>query len=63
MSNFKYCPIACHFCGETNTRKIEKIQKGPSDLFMKIIVVHINKSRLPTRSDALEQWQLKFTKF
>ena len=24
MSNFKYCPIACHFCGETNTRKIEK---------------------------------------
>ena len=26
MSNFNYCPIVWHFCGETNTRKIEKIQ-------------------------------------
>jgi predicted nuclease of predicted toxin-antitoxin system len=27
MSNFNYCLIAWHFCGETNTRKIEKIQE------------------------------------
>ena len=27
MSNFNYCPIVWHFCGETNTRKIEKIQE------------------------------------
>jgi hypothetical protein len=25
MSNFNYCPIVWHFCGEINTRKIEKI--------------------------------------
>ena len=27
MSNFNYCPLAWHFCGETNTKKIEKIQE------------------------------------
>ena len=27
MSNFNYCPIVWHRCGETNTRKIEKIQE------------------------------------
>ena len=42
MSNFNYCPIVWHFCGETNTKKfLKKIKKGPSDLFMKIIVVHM----------------------
>ena len=24
MSNFSYCPLAWHFCGETQTKKIEK---------------------------------------
>ena len=27
MSNFKYCPLVWHFCGEVNTEKIEKIQE------------------------------------
>jgi hypothetical protein len=27
MSNFNYCPVVCHFCGESNTKKMEKIQK------------------------------------
>ena len=27
MSNFKYCPLTWHFCGEVNTKKIEKIQE------------------------------------
>jgi hypothetical protein len=27
MSNFNYCPLVWHFCGETNTKKIEKIQE------------------------------------
>ena len=27
MSNFNYCPIVWHFCGETNARKIEKFQE------------------------------------
>ena len=25
MSNFNYCPLVWHFCGETNTKQIEKI--------------------------------------
>ena len=27
MSNFNYCPLTWHFCSESNTRKIENIQK------------------------------------
>ena len=27
MSNFNYCPVVCHFCGESNTKKMEKIQE------------------------------------
>ena len=27
MSNFNYCPLSWHFCGEKNTKKIEKIQE------------------------------------
>lgn len=27
MCNFNYCPVVWHFCGENNTKKIEKIQK------------------------------------
>ena len=27
MSNFSYCPLTWHFCGEQNTKKVEKIQE------------------------------------
>ena len=27
LSNFNYCPLTWHFCGEANTKKIEKIQE------------------------------------
>jgi hypothetical protein len=27
LSNFNYCPLTWHFCGEQNTRKLEKIQE------------------------------------
>ena len=27
MSNFNYCPLVWHFCGEGNTKKLEKIQE------------------------------------
>ena len=27
MSNFNYCPVIWHFCGENNTRKMERIQE------------------------------------
>ena len=27
MSNFNYCPVVWHFCGEVNTQKMEKIQE------------------------------------
>ena len=27
MSNLNYCPLTWHFTGETNTRKVEKLQE------------------------------------
>ena len=27
MVNFNYCPLVWHFCGEVNTKKVEKIQE------------------------------------
>ena len=27
LSNYNYCPLTWHFCGEVNTQKIEKIQE------------------------------------
>ena len=27
LSNFTYCPLTWHFCGEVNTKKVEKIQE------------------------------------
>jgi len=27
LSNFNYCPLTWHFCSETNTKKVENIQK------------------------------------
>ena len=27
MSNFNFCPLVWHFCGEVNTKKVEKIQQ------------------------------------
>ena len=27
MSNFSYCPLVWHFCSDTNTAKIEKLQE------------------------------------
>ena len=27
LSNFNFCPLSWHFCSETNTKKIEKIQE------------------------------------
>jgi hypothetical protein len=27
MSNFNFCPLIWHFCGEVNTKKVEKIQE------------------------------------
>jgi hypothetical protein len=27
LSNYNYCPLVWHFCGESNTKKLEKIQE------------------------------------
>ena len=32
LSNFNYCPLTWHFCGDVNTKKVEKFKKGLSDL-------------------------------
>ena len=43
MSNFIYCPIVWHFCGETNTRKIENIKERALGFIYEVIVVKINQ--------------------
>ena len=34
MSNFNYCPLVWHFCGETNTQKIEKNTGKGSEIYI-----------------------------
>jgi hypothetical protein len=68
MSNFNYCPIVWHFCGETNTRKIEKIQERALRLIYEDNSSSyenlLNKSRLPTlkirrlRTMAIEAYKI-----
>ena len=52
MSNFNYCPIVWHFCGETNTRKIEKNQERALRFIYEDYSSSyedlLKKSRLPT---------------
>ena len=52
MSNFNYCPLVWHFCGEVNTKKIEKIQERAlrfiyQDYASRYDTLH-NKSQLPS---------------
>jgi hypothetical protein len=43
MSNFSYCPLTWHFCGEQNTKKIEKIHKNAHFVsFMMIFKIPMN---------------------
>jgi hypothetical protein len=68
MSNFNYCPIVWHFCGETNTRKIEKIQERALwfiyEDYSSSYEDLLNKSRLPTlkirrfRTIAIEAYKI-----
>jgi hypothetical protein len=42
-SNFSYCPLTWHFCGEQNTKKIEKIHKNVHFVsFMMIFKISMN---------------------
>ena len=68
LSNFNYCPLTWHFCGEVNTKKLEKIQERA----LRFIYNDYNsnydalleKSKMPTlkirrlRSIALETFKI-----
>ena len=68
MSNFNFCPLTWHFCGETNTRKIENTQKRALrfiyDDYSSSYETLLLKSKLPTlkvrrlRSMALETFKI-----
>jgi hypothetical protein len=68
MSNFSYCPLTWHFCGEQNTKKIEKIQKRALrfiyDDFQNSYEFLLEKSKLPSlkthriRTIALETFKI-----
>ena len=44
MSNFNCCPLVWHFCGEVNTKEIEKIQEKGLQIFDALL----GKSQLPS---------------
>ena len=68
MSNFNYCPLVWHFCGETNTKKIEKIQeRAPRFIYNEYTSSYedpLCKSKLPSlkvrrlRTFALEVFKI-----
>ena len=68
MSNVSYCPWTWHFCGEQNTKKIEKIQERALrfiyDDFQNSYEFLLEKSKLPSlkirrmRTIALETFKI-----
>ena len=70
LSNFIYCPLVWHLCGESNTKKLEKIQelkKGFQDSFITIQTAPLKiylKNQLPAlrlrrlRSMAIEVFKI-----
>ena len=68
MSNFNYCPLVWHFCGEVNTKKIEKIQESALRFIYQDYASSydtlLNKSQLPSlrvrrlRAIALEAFKI-----
>jgi hypothetical protein len=68
MSNFSYCPLTWHFCGEQNTKKIEKIQERALrftyDDFQNSYEFLLEKSKFPffktrrMRTIALETYKI-----
>ena len=67
-SNFSYCPLTWHFCGEQNTKMIEKIQEHALrfiyDDFQNSYEFMLEKSKLPSlkthriRTIALETFKI-----
>ena len=67
MSNFNYSPLTWHFCGEVNTKKLEKIQKRALRFIYNDYISDyhelLHKSKLPSlKKDVLEIWHLNLLK-
>jgi len=68
MSNFNYCPLTWHFCGEVNTKQIEKLQERALRFiyndYLSSYETLLDKSKLPSlkvrrlRSIALETFRI-----
>ena len=39
LSNFNYCPLAWHFCSESNSKKLEKIQERALRLILSTMIL------------------------
>ena len=42
MSNFNYCPLTWHFCGERIQKRLRKYNKGPFGLPIEIMTLAMN---------------------
>ena len=65
MSNFNYCPLVWHFCGEVNTKTVEKIQeRALRFIYSASYDELLSKSKLPSlkvrrmRSLAIEVYKV-----
>ena len=46
MSNFNYCPLVRHFCGQVNNQKLEKIKDRALRNYCLPITIHLTRSNL-----------------
>ena len=44
ITNFNYCPLTWHFCGEKIPKRSRKYKKGPFDLSIEIMTLAMNHS-------------------
>ena len=57
LSNFNYCPLTWHFCGEVNTKKIEKIQERALRLILSTAITALAMSRVDKVSVSFTEGQ------
>ena len=69
LSNLNFCPLACHFCTDKNSKKLKKIQERAvrfvyDDYSSSLLKLCLKMQRFPPyRWDVSGQWHLRLTKF
>ena len=59
LSNFSYCPLTWHFCGEADTKKLEKIQERALPFIYNDYVSHYDTLLALSKMSTLKLWRLR----